>query len=265
MSSFGPQDIIRIANRDFILGNTTVEEQVSFIEDQIRDPFESGDTNYFKKLVDMVADKDELDDYCEQFFTKIQDVYPGLGIETSEYNQHLVLLFTAIYKFFIKNVSKLMYVFIREYIFNNKNRKGLIAEFSNIKIPNYPKEQYGKKEFYILIIKLAAIVDEIFDDGMKLKKFIEYVEKNDSSPVYVDQISEALEVGLIVDKGVVTDMYKLFKKSDGYRSAMNKLEMEITKAFIIPYLEENGMMSVRIPPTEEIPDDLDDDGDDDDG
>lgn len=262
---FGPQDIVRLANRDFILGNTTVEEQVSFIKDQICDPFESGDTNYFNKLADMVTDKDELDDYCEEFFTAIQDVYPGLWIETSEYNQHLGRLFKAVYKFFIKNVGKLMYVFIKEFIFNNKNRKGLIAEFSNVKIPNYPKEQYGKKEFYILIIKLSAIVDEIFDDGVKLKKFIEYIEKSDKSPVYVDQISEALEVGLVVDNGVVSDMYKLFKKSDGYRSAMNKLEMEITKTFIIPYLEENGMMSVRIPPTEEIPDDLDDEEDESDG
>ena len=247
---FGPQDIVRLANRDFILGNTTVEEQVSFIKDQICDPFESGDTNYFNKLADMVTDKDELDDYCEEFFTAIQDVYPGLGIETSEYNQHLGRLFKAVYKFFIKNVSKLMYVFIKEFIFNNKNRKGLIAEFSNAKIP---------------IIKLSAIVDEIFDDGVKLKKFIEYIEKSDKSPVYVDQISEALDIGLVVDNGVVSDMYKLFKKSDGYRSAMNKLEMEITKTFIIPYLEENGMMSVRIPPTEEIPDDLDDEEDESDG
>ena len=97
---FGPQDIVRLANRDFILGNTTVEEQVSFIKDQICDPFESGDTNYFNKLADMVTDKDELDDYCEEFFTAIQDVYPGLGIETSEYNQHLGRLFKAVYKFF---------------------------------------------------------------------------------------------------------------------------------------------------------------------
>lgn len=261
---FTSQELLRFASQDYILGNTTMDEQIAFVEDQIRNPFDSGDINYLKKLIKMVPGQDEMDELCKQFFTQIQDVYSGLEIDVSDYDQHLISLCTAIYKFFVKNVGKLMFVFIREYIYNNKNRKGLIAEFSNVKIPNYPKEQYGKKDFYILITKLNAIVDEIFEDDIKLKKFIEYIEKSDKAPVYLDVILEALELGIIIDKDVVSDMYRLYKKSDLYRGHMNKLEMDITKTFIHPYLEENGMAGVWLPPVEEIPEDLDDEEESDD-
>jgi len=254
---FSSQELLRFASQDYILGNTTMEEQIAFVEDQIRSPFNSGDINYLKKLMRMVPGQDEMDEICKQFFTQIQDVYSGLEIDVNDYDQHLSAICMAIYKFFVKNVGKLMYVFIKEYLYNNKNRKGLIAEFSNAKIPNYPKEQYGKKDYYILITKLNAIVDEIFEDDIKLKKFIEYVEKSDKAPVYLDAILEAIEQGIVVDKGVVSDMYRLYKKSDLFRGHMNKLEMDITKTFIIPYLEENGMADVWLPPVEEIPEDLD--------
>ncbi|MCM1295220.1 MAG: hypothetical protein NC311_06735 [Muribaculaceae bacterium] len=256
-------DLLQLASREYILGNTTQDDLVSFISDQIKDPFNSGDTNYFKKLVKKVATKDELDELCSQFFTQVQDVYPGLEIDLSEYEQRLSPLFSAVYKFFVKNASTVMYLFIREFIFNNKNRKALVAEFTSSKLATYPKEQYGKKEYYILMTKLHQIVDEIFEDNITLEKLIKYVTRN-KCKVCVDQVSEALSRGYIVDNGVVAEMYKLFKKSDGFRAQMNRLEMDINETFILPYLEENGMMGVRIPPSEDIVPEIEDDEEDDD-
>lgn len=259
----GGIDLLQLTSREFILGNSSTEELITFIENQIKDPFNSGDTNYFRKLSRRVSSQDELDDHCTSFFTQIQDRYPGLEIDVSDYDQHLKPLFTAIYKFFIKNVSTMMYLFIREFIFNNKNRKVLVSEFTSSKLATYPKEQYGKKEYYILVTKLHQIVDEIFEDNISLKKLIEYVGKS-SDTMYLATVEKALGDGLLVDNGVVADMYKLYRKCDSYRSDMNRLEMDISHTFIIPYLEENGMMDVRIPPTEEIVPELDDEEEDDD-
>lgn len=256
-------NLLQLASREYILGNTTQEDLVSFITDQIKDPFNSGDTNYFKKLVKMVKSKDELDELCQEFFTQIQDVYPGLEIDVTDYDQRLKSMFSAVYKFFVKNAPTVMYLFIREFIFNNKNRKALVAEFTSSKLATYPKEQYGKKEYYILMTRLPQIVDEIFEDNISLEKFIKYATRG-KSPVYVDQVAEAVADGRLVDKGVVPEMYKLYKKSDAFRSQMNRLEMDISTTFILPYLKENGMMDVRIPPSEEIVPELEEEDDDDD-
>ena len=255
-----PQELLRLATRDLILDNTTKDEHIASVEDQIRDPFDSSDINYFKKLSKMVTGQDEMDELCNDFIISIQDVYDNLEIDLSEYDQRLETLFSAIYKFFVKSASRMMQIFIHEFIFNNKNRKGLVATFMTAKMPTYPKEQYGKKEYYVLITKLRAIVDEIFEgDDITLRKFINYISRSDKCPIYMKHIDDALENGWIVDKGVVSDMYRMFKKSDEYRPAMNKLEMDITSTFIIPYLEETGMISVRYAPIEEIPEESDDD------
>jgi len=254
-------DLLQMLSREFILGNTSTEELESFIENQIKDPFNSGGTNYFRKFAKSVDTQDELDEYCAKFFTQIQDRYPGLDIDLSDYEQHLQPLFTAVYKFFIKNVSKIMYIFIKEFIFNNKNRKTLTAEFTSSKLSTYPKEQYGKKEYYILVTKLHQIVDEIFEDTISLKKFVRYVMKSNDT-VYLTALSDAIDAGLVVDNGVVSDMYKLYKESDSFRGDMNRLEMSISESFILPYLEENGMLDVRIPVTTDIETELDDDDDD---
>lgn len=262
---FTPQDILMYANRQAILDSTTPEEQVTYIEEQIADPFNSGDANYFKQLVKMVPNPDDLDELCAKFCTEIQNVYPGLTLDFSEYEKHLSKIFGAIYKFFVKNVRKMMYIFIREYIFNNKNRRGLTDCFNTSKIATYPKEQYGKKEFYILISKLPKVIDEIFTDGITLEEFISYVERGSDSPAFLGQVRDAMDGGWIIDNDVVSDMYRLFRKSDDYRGRLNKLEMDIHQFLILPYLEENGLLAVRLPTPVEIEEeeDIDDDGDED--
>ena len=255
---FTVQDLLRSASRDYILGNVSLEEQVSFIEDQIADPFGSGDTNHLKRLTDMVASQDELDEYCQSFITKLEDVYPHLHIDVSDYESHLINFFMPIYKFFVRSAGHIMYVFIREYIFSPKNRKMLVAEYTNAKMPNYPKEQYGKKEYYILVTKLPSIVKDIFDDDLKLKKFIDYVERGSDGPVYLDALRDALESGLIVDSGVVKDLWKRYRDTDRFRSDLNKLEMRISKDLIMPYLEENNMMEIRLPHCEEVEEEVTD-------
>lgn len=258
---FSPQDLLRVASRDYILGNVSLEEQVGFIEDQIADPFNSGDTNYLKRLANTVSGQDELDDYCQSFITKIQDVYPHLVIDTSEYDAHLIDLFMPIYKFFVKSAGQIMYIFIREFIFSSKNRKVLVGEYINAKLPNYPKEQYGKKEYYILMTKLPQIIADIFEDEPKLSKFIDYVERGSDGPVYIDALKDALNQGYIVDNGVCKDMWKLYRKTDLFRRDQTKLEMSIAKDLILPYLEENKMMKIRLPQVEEVEEAHTDDND----
>ena len=259
---FTPQDLLKVANRDSLLGNTTIDDQLIFLEEQIQDPFNSGDGNYFKKLPRMVSSQDELDEHCRGLLAQIQDVYPHLGIDISDYDQHLSSLFSAIYKFFVKNTNKQMYIFIREFLFNNKNRKTLTNEFSNSKSTVYPKEQFGKKEFYVLITRLPDIMDEVFD-GLKMKEFIKYLDRSDSGAPYLDILKDALSDGLIIDNGVMEDMYSLWKRCDRFRGYQNKLEMDITSSLILPYLKENNMLSVNLPPVDEPEEELEDDDEED--
>ena len=193
---------------------------------------------------------------------EIEDQYPNLEFDLSEYDQHLEEFFNAVYKFFIVNIQKLMYIFIREYIYSRKNQKVLVAEYLNLKLPNYPKEQYGKKEYYILITKLNSIIDDIKDYDLKLKKFIDYIERSGKTPMYVKKVKEYLDQGLIHDKGVVDDFFHKFKRSDEYDQALCKLQMAITENIINPYLEENGVMELRLPPIDPMDDDPSDEEDD---
>lgn len=261
---FDATDILRLASQDYILGNTTLPEQTAFIQDQIAKPFDSGDMNYLKRLRRTITDADEMDELCQKLLVNIQDVYPNLKIDVSEYEQRLYPFFKDVYKFFVRKASRLMYIFIREYIFTPKNRKGLVDEFSNIKLPAYPKEQYGKREFYILVTKIEQIVENIFEDDIKLSKFIRYIKRSNDCPIWIDEIDSYIERGYITDNGVVDDMFKLFKDSDAYKPMLNKLEMDIHRSIILPYMKENGMMDVRIPPVEdEEPLDEDDEEDED--
>ncbi|MCM1230182.1 MAG: hypothetical protein NC489_08615 [Ruminococcus flavefaciens] len=263
MAPFDSIDILQLANKMTVLGGATLDEQLTFLEEQIQRPFTSNSSNYFKEIKKLIPTKDALDEQCASFITQIQDVYPGLTVDLSEYEKHLSGFFMHLYKFFVKDARRLMYLFIREFIFNNKNRKGLVDPYNTAAVVNYPKEQYGKKEFYLLVIKLPKIIDDIFEDGIKLKKFIEYISRSDDAPVYLDYIRERMDDGYIVDKGVVTDMYEMFKRSESYRSQLNKLEVDIYKSLILPYMEANGLMSVCIPAVEDIPDETDEEDEDD--
>ena len=69
------QELLWKASRDAILDNTTREEQIEFVKDQIKDPSSSGDGNYMKKLAKMIPNQDELDEVCSTLFTDIPDVF----------------------------------------------------------------------------------------------------------------------------------------------------------------------------------------------
>ena len=86
--AYDPQDIFNMISQDMILSNTTAEEQSDFISEQIKDPFDSGSMNYFKKLRGMVS-ADQLDEMCVTLLAEIEDQYPNLEFDLSEYDQHL--------------------------------------------------------------------------------------------------------------------------------------------------------------------------------
>lgn len=258
-------DLMNLANRDRMLGNTTSEEQIGLILEQIKQPFDSGSTNYFKRLKKMVNNQDQLDRICEDLFEQIENVYPSMVFDLSEYDQHYGQAFNAIYKVFVKNVDKMMFIFLREYIFNNKNRKALVLDYMSTKIPSYPKEQYGKKEFYLLITKLPSIIRSISDENIRLEKFLDYIDRSEDAPLYIDEVRTLLDQGVICDHGIISDMFKLLNDSDSRPGILNKLEMAITKNLILPYLEENGMtkfqLSGIVDPEEESEDDDDETND----
>ena len=263
---FTPQDILNIASQDYILRNADLNEQVDFVRDQIADPFDSGDANHFKRLRRMVQG-DQLDSTCNLLLNDIEDRYPSIGFDLSGYDKPLADLVSPVYKFFVKNVQALIYRFLREYICTSKNRKMLVSDYLGIKLTSYPKEQYGKKEYYILLNKLPSIIKDIADDDtITLAEFISYLERGGELPVYVAEIQQYMDSNVIEDSGVVHDMFELFMKSNKHDTTINKLQIDITQNIIIPYLEDNGLIDLRLPPVQPIePEGEDEESEDDDG
>lgn len=259
--AFNAQDILNMVHRDTILDNATVDEHISFIQDQIADPFGSGSSDFFRTIRTSVS-KDRLDDISLELFSKIEDSFTGIEFDFSECDQHIGRMFRAVYKLLICHAAKHMKVFIREYLYSNKNRKLLLADHLNTKMSTYPKEQYGKKEFYILITKLPVIVKSIFDDDITIEEFISYIERAGDTPTYFELIKEMLEKEYLVDCGIINELFKRFKKSDQFDRVLCKLQMAITNDLINPYLEENGLMSLKTPQVEDPEPEEDEEGDD---
>ena len=235
---------------NFILKNTLVEEQLNFIIDQIRNPFDSSNSNQFKRLCKLVKDKDTLDEYCSQLLDELENTYSGLEFDLSEYDVRLEEFFGVVYKFFVKNVGAIMYTFLKNYILQTKNRKALTAEYLNTKLPNYPKEQYGKKEYFILMIKLSNILKDIKREKLTLSEFIRYIQREEECPAYINKLKNYLDNDLILDQSVVSNLFDEFFDSDIYDETYCKLQMMITTDLIAPYLEENGMKDMWLPPLE---------------
>lgn len=250
-----------LASREAILDNTSIEEQLGFIAHQVKNPFDSGDSNYFKKIKKAVTNRDQMNDICEKVLQMITDEYPDLEFDYDN-EKDLVDFTDTVYKFFVKNVRKIVFTFLREYIYNNKNRKGLLSEFQDTKIPSYPKEVYGKKEYYLLIVKLPAIVRTISEHEIRLEKFIQYINRDDDAPMTVRLIQDYLDNGMILDHGVYENIMKHFMDCDDYNVIINKLAIRIQNAIIDPYLKETGMESVRSSIVEVDDDEIDDDNDD---
>ena len=43
--AMSPQDIMNTINRELLMTNTTVDEQIEFISEQIKNPFDGGSSN----------------------------------------------------------------------------------------------------------------------------------------------------------------------------------------------------------------------------
>ena len=248
-----------ISPENMLLDNLDVEELMDFIRDQINDPMDSSSSsNYFKKLKKMISNPNELDNYCLRIMDEIENVYSGIDFDVSDFDARLDTFTSNVYKFFVKNTANIMYVFLREYIMTSKNRKAAVADYLNSKLPNYPKEQYGKKEYFILMSKLQSIIKDIKREKLDLDDFIHYLKRSDDIPDYVENIEHYLNEGWILDDGIVTDLFDMFLESDQYDIIYNKLQMAITTNLINPYLEENGMSSMKLPAFEQE-DELEDD------
>ena len=259
---FTPHDILDIASQDYILRNTDLNEQVDFIKDQIADPLDSGTANHFKRLRKL-AQGEELDSICTGLLTSIEDRYPLLDFDLSGYDKPVADVFGPVYKFFVKNIAALMHRFLREYIYTSKNRKMLVSEYLGIRLPSYPKEQYGKKEYYILLNKLPSIIGDIAqDDTLSLEEFISYLERGGELPVYIAELQQLIDNGVVCEHGVVMNMFELFRSSNKHDSVVCKLQVDITQNIIIPYLEDNGLMALRLPPVQPIEPEGDDEEED---
>ena len=230
------------ASREYILYNATIEDYLGFIEDQIKDPFDASiGMNYIKKIRKLCPDDNKMDEICEKIIDMISDAYPNMEIDMDQIDSHYLDFTEALYKFFTKNIRKLVSVFIKEYLFNAKNRKAIVQDYQDVKLANYPKEQYGKKENYILITFIKRIVKSYTKDGeCTIQDFISYIRHSDDCPGYVDDIEGYLEDGTILDYGLFEDIMNYFWKSNVRDSMINKLSIKITADIIQPCLKELG-------------------------
>ena len=77
--AMSPQDIMNTINRELLMANTTVNEQIEFISEQIKNPFDGGSSNYFKKLKNSVKSP-ELKEICLDLFEQIENMYPAIAV-----------------------------------------------------------------------------------------------------------------------------------------------------------------------------------------
>lgn len=263
MSGFTRDEVRNLANREYILDNTTVDEQLAFIRRQIKHPFDSGDSNYFRKICKRVTDRNQLNEICESILSSIMDEFPGLEFDYDD-DLDLVDFTGSVYKFFVRNIRKLVFIFLREYLYNNKNRKGIIQDFQDVKVQSYPKEVYGKKEFYLLIVKMSAIVKEITKMDFRLDTFLQYINRDDDAPMYIVLIEQYYDKGMIQDHGVYNDIMDHFLNCEEYSAIINKLTVKIKSAIIDPYLQDSGLDIARpliVEPDDDDPEDSDEDED----
>ena len=81
--AMSPQDIMNTINRELLMTNTTVDEQIEFISEQIKNPFDGGSSNYFKKLKNSVKSP-ELKEICLDLFEQIENMYPAIAFDFSD-------------------------------------------------------------------------------------------------------------------------------------------------------------------------------------
>lgn len=229
------------ASREYLLNNATLTDYMDMIQDQIDDPFDSSiGMNYVKKIRKLVPDNNKMDEYCQAVIDKISEAYPDMEVDLDPINSHYLDFTMSFYKFFIKNIRKLTTVFLKEYLFNDKNRKALIKDYQDSKLGNYPKEQFGNKDNYVLITFIKKIVKAITEEDLRLSDFIMYIRKSDDCPEYVAEIEDYLDHGIIVDYGIYEDIMKFFWESSVRDAMINKLSLKINDAIVQPTLKSMG-------------------------
>ena len=231
----------RNANRDTVLENSEVDEILVYLEHQIESPFDIN-VNYLKKLRNK-ATSEEMEGYYEQTLGIIEDTYTK-GSSGIKFDINLMTDLGdsaySIYRFFVKNIRKITFIFLREYLSVNKIRKNLIAPYLENGVDSYPKEQYGKKENYILMQKLGSIIKDIKNSGISLIDFIGYVDRANDSASYIKTITDLINKEAIVDDDCVSVILHHFIKCDDYSNVLSKLSIHFVNTIIIPCLEEMG-------------------------
>ena len=228
------------ASREFILSQTDADEHLEFVKSQIKKPFDNGSVNHFRKMIRLIPDKAQKEEYAKRVLEAITNEYPNVDINVDDVDSTLVPYAEALYKFFGKNTKKLVTAFLREYLFNNKNRKALLSSYQDIKIPSYPKEQFGKKDNYILVIKLPAIVKDIIALPINMEMFIKYCIRNGDKPQYIDVLEEMMTQNILIDYGLYADMMDKFVKSDAFDGIINKLQVRMINGVVRPSMEDLG-------------------------
>lgn len=229
-------------SREYLLHNATLTDYMDMIQDQIDNPFDASiDMNYVKKIRKLVPDNNKMDEYSQAVVDKISEAYPDMEIDLDMINTHYLDFTMSLYKFFIKNIRKLTTVFLKEYLFNDKNRKALVQDYQDSKLGNYPKEQFGTKDNYILITFIKKIVKTVAkDENIRLSDFIDYLRKSDDCPDYVSEIEDYLEHGVIVDYGIYENIMNFFWESTVRDAMINKLSLKINDAIVQPTLKSMG-------------------------
>ena len=234
------------ASREFILAQTEIDEYLDFIKQQIKQPFDSGDINYFRKMMRMITDKKYQQDYAKKVIEIIVNEYENIDVDIEDLERDPVPYADALYRFFGKNLRKLVSSFLVEYLYNSKNRKMLLAKYDKLKLPVYPKEQFGTRENYLLIVKISSIVDEIISLPVTIDQFLNYAIRNDDMPSYCESIVEMINDNILVEYGVYEDIMRKFKDSDTFDGIMNKVQIRMMEGVVRPTVEDMGFSGLSI-------------------
>lgn len=228
------------AESNTFLDTTTSEELMLYIKEQISDPFDSGNINYFKRLK-RYSTLEQIDAYCKEILSYIESKYVSVSFYVTDMETPELIYYTnIIYKFFAKNLKPCISRFMSEYIMNNENRHGIVDGFlKSSKVQSYyPKEIYGKKDYYILMTKMNKVVSLIAKEELRFDEMLEYLSRGEDTPVYIRELQNMMSLGRLSEDGLYNDIMDGFLEAEDFFARLcNKLCIRVKNVLIDPYVQ----------------------------
>jgi len=227
------KDIIdKIVNAEEFIDDIEIQDILSLIHGQIKNPFETNE-NYLEKLLDRIADEDLAQDICRSILEEIfsRNVYMHIRLDEMD---NIKAVTKSIYKFFIKNREKLTYIFIKEYIMKNKTRKKAIHGLKSS--PGYNKIYHAKKDYYLLITKMPKVVKNIRDLNLDFDDFIKFLSRSYDKG-FTNFIKNLYDSGTLTFTNYGYNFLDQCIDSNNVESIYTKLIKDVNNELILPKID----------------------------